>query len=73
VAAETGDVRVIRANSGEWIYASDVDSLNPGDTIWVPEEPPAPKFWTVFTTVLQVVGQLAAVVAATVAVIIATR
>ena len=71
--AEAGDVRVIRANSGEWVYASDVDSLNPGDTIWVPEEPPAPKFWTVFTTVLQVVGQLAAVVAATVAVIIATR
>lgn len=71
--AETGDVRVIRANSGEWVYASDIDSLNPGDSIWVPEEPPAPKFWTVFTNVLQVIGQLAAVVAATVAVIIATR
>jgi len=71
--AETGDVRVIRANSGEWVYAKDAESLNPGDAIWVPEEPPAPKFWTVFTTVLQVVGQLAAVVAATVAVIIATR
>ena len=71
--AETGDVRVVRANSGEWVYASDVDSLNPGDAIWVPEEPPSPKFWTVFTTVLQVVGQLASVVAATVAVIIATR
>jgi polysaccharide export outer membrane protein len=71
--AETGNVRVIRANSGEWIYSSDVDSLNPGDTIWVPEEPPAPKFWTIFITVLQVVGQVASVVAATVAVIIATR
>lgn len=71
--AEKGEVRVIRANSGEWVYADDVDSLNPGDAIWVPEEPPAPKFWTVFTTTLAVVGQLAAVVAATIAVIVATR
>ena len=71
--AETGDVRIIRANSGEWVYAKDAESLNPGDAIWVPEEPPSPKFWTVFTTTLQVVGQVASVVAATVAVIIATR
>ncbi len=71
--AETGDVRVIRANSGEWVYASKVDQLYPGDAIWVPEEPPAPKFWDVFTTSLQVVGQLAAIVAATVAVVVASR
>ncbi|MCL5031092.1 MAG: SLBB domain-containing protein [Bacteroidetes bacterium] len=71
--AETGDVRVIRANSGEWVYANKVDQLYPGDAIWVPEEPPAPKFWDVFTTSLQIVGQLASIVAATVAVIIASR
>ncbi len=71
--AETGDVRVIRANSGEWIYANKIDQLYPGDAIWVPEEPPTPKFWDVFTTSLQIVGQLASIVAATVAVIIASR
>ncbi|NCS88868.1 MAG: hypothetical protein AUK34_13790 [Ignavibacteria bacterium CG2_30_36_16] len=68
-----GDVRVIKAKTGEWIEADDVDKLEPGDTIWIPEDPPGPKFWDVFTTALSVVGQLAAVVAATVAVIIATK
>jgi polysaccharide export outer membrane protein len=68
-----GEVRVIKAKTGEWIEADDVDSLDPGDTIWIPEEPPGPKFWEVFTSVLQVTGQIAAVIAATVAVIVATR
>lgn len=71
--AKEGDVRVIRAVTGEWVDAGDVDELKPGDTIWVPEDPPGPKFWDVFTTSLQVLGQIAAVVAATVAVIVATR
>ncbi len=68
-----GDVRVIRANTGEWIDAGDVDLIKPGDTIWIPEDLPGPKFWDVFTTSLQVLGQVAAVIAATVAVIVATR
>ncbi len=68
-----GDVRVIRSNTGEWVEAEDVNTINPGDIIWVPEETPPPKFWDVFTTSLQVVGQIAAVVAATVAVIVSTR
>lgn len=71
--AKEGDVRIIRANTGEWVDADDVDKLKPGDTIWVPEDPPGPKFWEVFTTSLQVLGQVAAIVAATVAVIVATR
>lgn len=71
--AKENDVRVVRANTGEWLYASDTDSLNPGDEIWVPENPPGPKFWVVFTTSLQVVGEIASVIAATVAVIVATR
>lgn len=71
--AKEDDVRVIRANTGEWVEADDVDQLKPGDTIWIPEDPPGPKFWEVFTTSLQVLGQVAAVVAATVAVIAATR
>jgi len=67
------EVRLVRAKTGEWVEADDVDSLRPGDTIWVPEEPQGPKFWEVFTSVLQVTGQIAAVIAATVAVIVATR
>lgn len=71
--AVEGDVRVIKSNTGEWIDDEDVESIDPGDVIWVPEKPPGPKFWEVFTTSLQVLGQVAAVVAATVAVIVATR
>jgi polysaccharide export outer membrane protein len=68
-----GDVRVIKVNTGEWVDADDVEFLDPGDTIWVLEDPPGPKFWDVFLTSLTVVAQLAAIVAASVAVIVATR
>ena len=68
-----GDVRVIRAKTGEWVDADEDVLLQPGDTIWVPEDPPGPKFWEVFTEVLTIVAQLAAIVAASAAVIVATR
>jgi len=68
-----GDVRVIKAKTGEWVDADEDVLLQPGDTIWAPEEPPGPKFWTVFTDVLTVVAQLAVILSATAAVIIATR
>lgn len=71
--AVESDVRVIKSNTGEWLDAEDVESLDPGDTIWIPENPPGPKFWNVFSTVLQVLGQVATVIAATVAVIVAAR
>ena len=71
--AQEGDVRVIKAKTGEWVEADDVKQLGPGDTIWVPEEPPSPKFWVVFTDVLTVLAQVAAIVAASAAVIVATR
>lgn len=67
------DVRVIKATTGEWIDADDVELLQPGDTIWIPEDPPGPKFWDVFTTSLMVLGQVAAIIAATIAVIVASR
>lgn len=71
--AQDNDVRVIKAKTGEWIEADEVEQLKPGDTIWVPEEPPSPKFWVVFTDVLTVLAQVAAIVAASAAVVIATR
>ena len=68
-----GDVRVIKVNTGEWVDADDVKTLDPGDSIWVLENPPGPKFWEIFMTTLTILGQVAAVVAATVAVIIAVQ
>lgn len=71
--AVKGDVRVIKSNTKEWIEADDVDKLEPGDVIWVPEDTPAPKFWNIFTTSLTVLGQVATVVAAVIAVIVSAR
>jgi protein involved in polysaccharide export with SLBB domain len=71
--AKKGDVRIIKANTGEWKDADDADTLKPGDAIWVPEKPQPPKFWDVFTTTLNILGQVAAVIAAAVAVTIASR
>jgi len=68
-----GDVRVIKAKTGEWVDADEDVLLQPGDTIWAPEDPPGPKFWTVFTDVLTVVAQVAVILSATAAIIIATR
>ncbi len=53
-----GDVRIIRAKTGEWVDADEDVLLQPGDTIWAPEDPPGPKFWDVFTDVLTIVAQL---------------
>lgn len=71
--AQEGEVRVVKAKTGEWIYADEVKTLDPGDAIWVPEEPPSSNFWEVFNTTLQVLGRVAAIIAATAAIIIATR
>ena len=68
-----GDVRVIKARTSEWIDAEDVVKLLPGDTIWVPEDPPGPKFWDVFMDGLQIFAQLATVIAAAAAIVVATR
>jgi protein involved in polysaccharide export with SLBB domain len=68
-----GDLRVIKAKTGEWVDADEDLKLQPGDTIWVPEDPPGPKFWDVFTDVLTIVAQVAVILSATAALIIATR
>jgi protein involved in polysaccharide export with SLBB domain len=67
------EVRIIKVKSGEWIDADDVDVIEPGDAIWIPEDPPGPKFWEVFNTSLNILGQVAAVVAAVIAVIVVSR
>ncbi len=68
-----GEVRVIKANTKEWIDADEVGELQPGDIIWIPEDPPPPKFWDVFKDTMLIVGQVAALITAVVAVIISAR
>ncbi|MFA4924250.1 MAG: SLBB domain-containing protein, partial [Ignavibacteriaceae bacterium] len=67
------DVRVVRANSGEWIDEDDVDVLYPGDIIWIPENPPPPKFWDFTKDALFIIGQVATVVTAAIAIIVTSR
>ncbi|MFH0735390.1 MAG: SLBB domain-containing protein [bacterium] len=71
--AVEGDVRVIKANTREWLDADDVSVLEPGDVIWIPEETPPPKFWDVFKDSMLIVGQAAALITAIVAIIISSR
>lgn len=71
--AVKSDVRVIKANTKEWLDADDVEELQPGDIIWIPEDPPPPKFWDVFKDTMLIVGQIASIITAIVAVIISAR
>lgn len=61
--ADDGDVRVVKARTGELVDAEDVGSyaLEPGDTIWVPEVPKT-KFWEAAFTALGILSQIAGIV-----------
>jgi protein involved in polysaccharide export with SLBB domain len=55
------DVLVIKALSGEKERAKDVTQIQPGDRIWVRENP-VRDYWTIFTQSMAVIGQVATVV-----------
>lgn len=55
------DIRVIRANTGEMRRSADVTRLQPGDRIWIKEQPRR-DYWTLFTDVMAVVGQVSTIV-----------
>ena len=61
--ADDGDVRVVKARTGELVDAEDEGDyeLEPGDTIWVPEVPEV-KFWEIALTTLGVISQVAGIV-----------
>ncbi|MGB5073316.1 MAG: SLBB domain-containing protein [Bacteroidota bacterium] len=67
--ADDGDVRVVKARTGELVDASNLGSyeLEPGDTIWVPEVPEV-KFWEIALTSLGVISQLAGIVGIVIAI-----
>lgn len=71
--AVESDVRVVRATTGEWIDEDDAKVLYPGDIIWIPEDPPPPKFWDFTKDALFIIGQVATVVTAAVAIIASRR
>jgi polysaccharide biosynthesis/export protein len=54
------DVRVIRARTGEVRKAKQVQHLEPGDNIWIKEQP-VRDYWAVFMEGMQVAGQVATV------------
>ncbi len=67
--ADDGDVRVVKGRTGEFVDAESEDQyrLEPGDTIWVPEDQKT-KFWEVALTTLAVLSQIAGIVGIVIAV-----
>jgi polysaccharide export outer membrane protein len=55
------DVRVIKARTGEIESAADVETIEPGDRIWIREKP-VRDYWSIFTQTMEVIGQVATVV-----------
>ena len=57
----SSDVVIIQARTGVWRDADDVDKLEPGDRIWIKENPVHDR-WALFLEGMQVAGQVATVV-----------
>lgn len=58
--ARVGRTRVIRGKTGEWLDGDDVKRIDPGDTIWVPENPHR-DWWELFIEIMAVAGQASTV------------
>jgi protein involved in polysaccharide export with SLBB domain len=54
-------VLVIKGLSGEIKRARDVERIEPGDRIWIKEEP-VRDYWAIFTQAMEVIGQVSTVV-----------
>jgi protein involved in polysaccharide export with SLBB domain len=59
--ADGGKTQISKGRFGDIGYASDVDTLAPGDLVWVPEKI-SRGFWNNFKDVIQVAGQAAALI-----------
>jgi protein involved in polysaccharide export with SLBB domain len=59
--ASRNQVRVTRAVTGQTLLGRDVEALEPGDLVWVPEHPD-PATWQNFQTLLLVLSQVAMVI-----------
>ena len=56
----SGEVEVIKARTGERMDVEDVEQIEPGDRIWVKEQP-ARDYWLMFTQGIEVASQVATV------------
>ena len=56
----SGEVEVIKARTGERMDVEDVEQIEPGDRIWVKEQP-ARDYWLLFTQGIEVASQVATV------------
>jgi len=54
------DIRVIKARTGEIRDAESIQQIEPGDNIWIKEEP-VRDYWSIFTESMMVAGQIATV------------
>lgn len=61
--ADQGDVRIIKGDSGLWLEPEEVEVLEPGDAIWVPEKP-SREWGTIFRETMQLLGNTAILVTA---------
>ena len=55
------DVRVIKARTGQSKLARDVRVIDPGDRIWIKENPER-DYWTIFTQSMAVLGEVSTIV-----------
>ena len=55
------DVRVIKARTGQSKLAKDVRVIDPGDRIWIKENPER-DYWTIFTQAMAVIGEVSTIV-----------
>ncbi|KAA3595916.1 MAG: hypothetical protein DWQ06_16185 [Calditrichaeota bacterium] len=63
--ARKGRTKVIRASSGVWLDADEVEKLEEGDTIFIPEKPER-DYYAIFKESLIITGQVLAIVVSTI-------
>ena len=71
--ADDGNTQIIKGKSGDTFLASRESNyeLEPGDRIYVPEEPPS-DFWNGFATVITVLAQIGTIAAVVVSIAVST-
>ncbi|MCK4304912.1 MAG: SLBB domain-containing protein [Candidatus Eisenbacteria sp.] len=55
--ADRGKTRIIKASTAEWVSLGDVEEVEPGDTIWIPEKPER-HYWQVVKEIILVATQI---------------
>lgn len=63
--ARKNRTKVIRASSGVWLDADEVDNLEEGDTIFIPEKPER-DYYAIFKESLIITGQILAIAVSTI-------